>query len=67
MAEPEAELLQAEIAVAALERIAAKSQLAALGINASPADVSAWLSMTPKAKRRAALDYAVLISSESWN
>lgn len=55
-----ADLLHAELTVSVLERHAAKNELAELGITASPADVSWWLSWPPKQRQKAAFDYAVL-------
>ena len=42
------------------ERAAARNQLAELGVNPSPADVSAWMAMDSKTQRRMALQYVIL-------
>jgi hypothetical protein len=60
----EADLLAAEIAVAVMERHNAATELAAIqGGQPSPADVSAYLAMPPKARRAANFQLAVLMAS----
>lgn len=56
--------LAGEILLGVAERSAARNQLAELGISASPADVSWWLALSAKQRQKAALDYAILVSSE---
>ena len=62
MRDSQAELLEAEILVGVAERAAARNQLAELGVNPSPADVSAWMAMDSKTQRRMALQYVILVS-----
>jgi hypothetical protein len=43
-----------------MERVAAAHELQALGIEPSPADVSAWLAADTRTKRRLGIAWAVL-------
>jgi hypothetical protein len=63
MIESDEDEIRLAIAVGVLEREAAKSELAGMGINASPADVSAWIALSGKAQRQACLDYAVMMAA----
>jgi hypothetical protein len=63
VAESDEDEIRLTIAVGVLERQAAKSELAGMGIDASPADVSAWIALPAKAKRQVCLDFAVMMAA----
>lgn len=56
----DAEEVQASAMIAALERAVIERELRELHINPSPADVEAYLAMTPRQRRSANLLWAVL-------
>jgi hypothetical protein len=60
----ELEELAAEVMAASAERIVARRELSQMGINASPADIQAWLSMTPRQQDRAARSWAIYQAAE---
>lgn len=60
----EAQLLEAEVITAAFGLSIATRELADMGICASPADASVWMTATNRQRLTLALQYAVLISSE---
>jgi hypothetical protein len=55
-----ADQLMAEVFAEQLERVAVANELRGLGINPSPADVSAYYQADPKTRRRLGLQWAVL-------
>lgn len=55
--------IQLRVQVAALARAALAQELADLGINASPADIEWYLSMSPKERQNANMAWLVLNTS----
>lgn len=55
--------MAAEVMTAALARRLAERNLEALGITASPSDVSGWLSASPRDQRRLAMAWATYVAN----
>jgi hypothetical protein len=60
--EAEAALLQAQVMAAALERRIAERELSDLGITASGADITAWLSASDRERRRLTVAWVTLVA-----